>query len=237
MLIFLLLGAILNVAVAWGNALLVDVYQGPRESALVVFDYPVWNVNRLTRWGAVRVFSYRTIAVVDIARKFPHPREIIPEWGDLDIPIAHFGGEDGEAYESSRTIDGRGWPWISLWSEVCRETKKIITGSMSISVSKPLGGIDSKLPPLPYPFSANKEHYLRVLPCRPIWPGFIFNTLFYATPLWLLFPGRYMLRRHRRIRRGRCGQCGYLVAPNIGIPGASPHCPECGTPNPNSSGG
>jgi len=67
-------------------------------------------------------------------------------------------------------------------------------------------------------------------PLLPIWSGFIFNTLFYATPLWLLFPGRYMLRRHRRIRRGRCGGCGYIVGPNVGVPGASPNCPECGMP-------
>ncbi|MDY7109254.1 MAG: hypothetical protein SYC29_11525, partial [Planctomycetota bacterium] len=64
----------------------------------------------------------------------------------------------------------------------------------------------------------------RVLPLRPMWPGFLINTLFYAAVLWLLIPGPFMLRRLIRRRRGRCVKCGYDL--RGALPGAG--CPECG---------
>ena len=47
---------------------------------------------------------------------------------------------------------------------------------------------------------------VRVLPLAPIWPGFAFNTLFYAALLWLLFAPftarrlirRNLMRKHER---------------------------------------
>jgi len=61
------------------------------------------------------------------------------------------------------------------------------------------------------------------LPIRPIWPGFLINTLFYTIVLWLLIPGPFALRRLIRIKRGRCRKCGYDLR---GTPGSG--CPECG---------
>lgn len=60
-----------------------------------------------------------------------------------------------------------------------------------------------------------------LLPIRPIWPGFLINTLFYAAILWLIFAGPFALRRTIRRRRGCCPACGYPV-------GVSPRCTECG---------
>ncbi len=63
----------------------------------------------------------------------------------------------------------------------------------------------------------------RLLPLRPIWPGFAFNTLFYAALLWLLIPVPFALRRHIRRKRGLCVACGYdLRHANHDA------CPECG---------
>jgi hypothetical protein len=67
-----------------------------------------------------------------------------------------------------------------------------------------------------------------VLPTRPLWPGFLINTLFYAIILWLLIPGPFALRRVIRIKRGRCPKCGYDLRgapPEVGAGGG---CPECG---------
>ena len=61
----------------------------------------------------------------------------------------------------------------------------------------------------------------RVLPLRPIWPGFAVNTAFYAAILWLLIPGPFALRRLIRRRRGRCPSCAYPM-------GESSVCSECG---------
>ena len=58
-------------------------------------------------------------------------------------------------------------------------------------------------------------------PLRPIVPGFLLNTLFYAAVLWLLIPGPFTLRRFIRVKRGLCPKCAYPV-------GESDACSECG---------
>ncbi len=60
-----------------------------------------------------------------------------------------------------------------------------------------------------------------LIPFRPLWPGFAVNTLFYATALWLLIPGPFVLRRFLRLRRGLCPKCAYPM-------GESAVCSECG---------
>ena len=64
---------------------------------------------------------------------------------------------------------------------------------------------------------------MRLIPLKPLWPGFAINTVFYAAVLWLLLicPGR--LRRFLRLRRGLCPACAYPI-------GTSDVCTECGKP-------
>ena len=62
------------------------------------------------------------------------------------------------------------------------------------------------------------------LPIVPLWPGFAINTIFYAAILWLLFAIPFALRRRRRIKRGLCPACAYDLRGND-----SKTCPECGT--------
>ncbi len=51
------------------------------------------------------------------------------------------------------------------------------------------------------------------LPLRPMWPGFAINTIFYAAILWGLTLGPFtacrITRRIVRRRRGHCIKCGY----------------------------
>ena len=60
---------------------------------------------------------------------------------------------------------------------------------------------------------------------RPIIPGFIVNTIFYAAILWVLIRVPFALRRFLRLRRGRCPKCAYPM-------GESGVCTECGKPLP-----
>ena len=66
-----------------------------------------------------------------------------------------------------------------------------------------------------------------ILPLRPVWPGFVVNTLLFTMPAYLVLvivgAGTAMLRRSRRRRRGMCTACGYDLA---GLNGG--RCPECG---------
>ena len=61
----------------------------------------------------------------------------------------------------------------------------------------------------------------RLLLLRPLWPGFMLNTLLYAAALWFVFFAPFKLRRHLRTRRGLCPACGYPV-------GGAAVCSECG---------
>jgi hypothetical protein len=60
-----------------------------------------------------------------------------------------------------------------------------------------------------------------VVPGTALWRGFAINTVFYAAVLWLLFAAPFALRKRRRIKRGLCPKCAYPV-------GTSEKCTECG---------
>lgn len=64
------------------------------------------------------------------------------------------------------------------------------------------------------------------IPTSPYWPGLIFNTLFYALPLFLLWTCVPLARRAVRQKRGLCPKCAYSRS---ALPADQP-CPECGTP-------
>lgn len=61
------------------------------------------------------------------------------------------------------------------------------------------------------------------LPLRPLWPAFAINTIFYSVIIWMLFFAPFVLRRWRRIRLGLCTKCGYDLR---GV--KHEKCPECG---------
>jgi hypothetical protein len=62
----------------------------------------------------------------------------------------------------------------------------------------------------------------RPLPVRPLWPGFAINTIFYAAILRLPFAALGTLRRRRRIKRGLCPGCGYDLRGSASL--TSPEC-------------
>jgi len=62
---------------------------------------------------------------------------------------------------------------------------------------------------------------LRHVPHHPLWGGVMLNTIFYAVALWLLILGPFALRRLIRLRRGLCPACAYPM-------GQALLCTECG---------
>jgi len=65
------------------------------------------------------------------------------------------------------------------------------------------------------------------LPRRPMWPGFMFSTLFYGALVWVIWFIAGSLRQQVRRQRGLCEWCKYPVS-DFAI------CPECGEPTENS---
>ena len=192
--IFLLLGAVVNVAVAWGCALGLDL-----SSAIMATgtDGPdglgdTWVIRVWTRTGSVRVSSHRFVGVHSSDTT---ATELVPAWTGFGVPLPQYVSRT-ELYES-RFADAWGWPLLSMW----HQTDKAFSPQKTIRAGVPVAG--------------------RILPLRPLWPGFAVNTLLYATLLWLLIPGPLDLRRFLRLRRGLCPKCAYPM-------GESDVCTECG---------
>ncbi len=211
--IFLLLGAILNIAVAWGCAL---------------WSKPDYKSSRVEARDALpdEVATYVPTEVLERFR-----REIV----NL---TPHFRQSDGLGISETEACGIRGplesGPCIAvILTEIevrylglpCRamgHVEYLNTGSMS---TKWFGGLE--IPDALRPRSARPIslvlRYHRRFPLLPVWPSFLVNTVFYAAILWLLIPGPFVLRRLIRRRRVHCINCGYDLRGDLDA-----GCPECG---------
>ena len=107
----------------------------------------------------------------------------------------------------------RGWSW-QLLDDFGGPNEHISSRTFAIA----------RVPLLRY--GVSKTGHILV-PYYPLWPGFIANTLIYATFWWLVFTGFVAARAARRARHGLCTRCAYDLR---GI--ASRVCPECGQARP-----
>ncbi len=208
--VFLLLGAVFNVGVAWACALLVDfpgaenVVGGAKGRR---GDWVIWHHDA---GGAIRI---RALAVsgnnIEEYEQFQMHPSLLPSWGPLAAQVRQQVG--GEPFV--RVADAYGWPTNSMWCAFAWNTAQwpnVLTDPRlsAILFTSPMGG--------------NYALSQRALPLRPIWPGFAINTIFYAAILWMPF-APFVLRRFIRRKRGLCIKCGYDLR------GAEHEvCPECG---------
>ncbi|MCI0365072.1 MAG: hypothetical protein L0Y44_16765 [Phycisphaerales bacterium] len=118
---------------------------------------------------------------------------------------------EGEGRLFGVLTDWRGWPIHSLSSD----THVDLNGA--VPIDRPSFGIVASKSQLAW----STLTFPKVLPFRPIWPGFAINTLFYAAILCLLFAAPAFVRRRIRLKRGLCPACAYPI-------GASETCTECG---------
>jgi hypothetical protein len=105
-----------------------------------------------------------------------------------------------------------GWPIRSVWANAARtsDTKELtIAGAWQFPENITWARIGRG----------------QVLPYRPFWTGFIINSVFFAAIIWLLIRGPFEIRRRVRQYRGQCQACGYPI-------GSSAMCSECGAPVP-----
>jgi hypothetical protein len=213
--VFLLLGAIVNVAVAWACAL---YPWDPRARGLAAFrpfegddDGRGWLVNLHQRWGHSRVIAFPKMSQYNFPVDEALPA-IYPSWSGWPRGLDEAGGPD---LPGRLMVDAAGWPVLALigsrtdswpWEPASNEGW---TGAVGLS------------PRVVTLKPGQTVTYERALPLRPVWPGFAINTALYAAILWLLFAAPFALRRCRRIKRGLCPACAYPV-------GTSDVCTECG---------
>jgi hypothetical protein len=208
--IFLLLGAVVNIAVAWGIAARTPLYE-----SVTSYDRRIWPP---LKWP-------------DYLEKlgWPEPYETLARGGHGGAPgsmgatiVQTLGGENspGSAHVALR-VGQFGLPWRTLQWEHHGVLAPARASEIADAAAAAAGwriGFD-----VSNKFGTSIKGEVRRLPLTPLWPGFTINTLFYAAILWLLFAAPFALRRMRRIKRGLCPVCAYPV-------GASPVCTECGKP-------
>ena len=203
--LFLLLGAIVNVAVAWGFA----AWSAPGNvesleiTSRKIAEDEFEGVTRLRVFGHTRV--NHGVFSQPIGGKTAAQLTGI-EW---IVP--------GDNYSETRA----GWPLRTLR---CRNLAEIeMGGTNSITINANTANpIEGGIVLSQFPIGSPAQSW-RALPYQPIWTGVVVNTILYAPLVWLLTLGPFAARRIIRRKRGRCAKCGYDLrgAEHDG-------CPECG---------
>ena len=236
----LLLGAVINVAVAWGcvcwcPAMTVLGSEGGSWPFAVPGDWPA---ARLADHAHTLGLSYRgargdgllkrrqretaqassSTANAGIDRGVPTLQ--IVEYLDQEWP--------GPAMrklvlESTRAgIHSAGWPAFSLRSERLWLNRLPSTAWSSLSTSTSSWQEGIRIPDW-IPWCDHDRTGIRRLPIRIIPLGFAINTVFHASCVSALFLCPRIVRNHFRLRRGCCIACGYDLRG-----AAHERCPECG---------
>ena len=214
------LGVVTTIAVAWACAAWVDPYTtaqpSPRRSggAMNGRYYLYWIVGVHEAFGTVRTHSdWDGNPENDRgARRGPFfgpPEPLIPKWAPFLIPSADPPAGPGH----TRIADGRGWPFLAMWSGLSFDGKlpsPTITHGLVLNPDAMSG---------PSPNTT-----VRMLPLALIWGGFLADTTIYSLVWLAIFALVITGRRALRSRRGCCVTCGYDLR-------GTPHgkCPECGS--------
>ena len=187
LIVFLLLGAIINIAVAWGCILWSS---GEFGSKPTTSSAGAWPGRVPSSWPAISrsINAYDVFGLTEVLAYGQERQTTTIEWEFQDV--VQVGLPVRSLYSERHCMAN---PWFSNTSVVW-EAK---TWSDGISI--------------PFSLQRNKPYSRQCLPTLPIWPGFAINTIFYAAILWLVFAAPFALRRWRRIKRGLCPACAYPV--------------------------
>ena len=136
--LFLLAGAVVNVAVAWGCAISVDPYTpSETERAILTKAQDHWEVHRTERPGLTVLTSSRRWMKTGLdARTIgPPPETLLPSWSDMAKPTDDFRSQvDSQLHErvnEMRILHCLGWPFRGLscdWTWVSRLNRSLLAG-------------------------------------------------------------------------------------------------------------
>lgn len=234
LLIFIIIGAIINICIAWGISLNNKWWTSAVWNSGIKWSsdndddlQSQWKFIKVERSGAAGVSSWSTranqvlrvhasIAFDDLPintsigrwpTDAPNPSDL-PHWA---WPRRWLTFSEPEDSFNIRQEFATGWPLLSLRAAHTINVSAVgSTSEWSGYLRTPKWEIE-KLPGTFVPF-------------YPIWPGFAINTLLYSAIVWLLILCPFTVRRIIRHKRGRCSKCGYDL-------NHADHdvCPECGT--------
>ena len=224
--VLLALGAIVNVAAAWGCVLV-----GTLQQTAISADPSEWEWLSARGWSPLPDTS--VITHRNEVRLFEGRGVVLHCYYEREEAIDVSRGPSFLHVASSAQSTSAGWPLLSIVGEVMhpamatRQDIRVSAVPYRMSDETPIviGATGSGVF-VPRSVIHGIEVGGRYLPLRPLWPGFAVNTVFYAVILWGLFAGPFVVRRWRRIRRGLCPKCAYDLRGTRG--GAATACPECG---------
>lgn len=150
-----------------------------------------------------------------------HPDELVhagSRWGRFTLgAVPRLSATQAAQVDGGGAVlvreDAAGWPMLALWAA---------GGSADAAYA------DKRTTPLLEVTRKNIDG--KVLPYRPIWPGFAVNSVVFAGVWAVLLVSASLLsrtvdsaRRRARQRQGRCEGCGFELRDSAGDV-----CPECG---------
>ncbi len=197
--VFLLAGAVVNLAVAWVCSTKPNAVDAAGYEFLDHIYYPDPYDTEWVEWWAAR-------APEGFASE---PNLFVLGTAEFGITTLTFGFSEAEDLENIREPE----------QQVTRLRSGLPMPSMEGAAwggSSSARTIYDAAIKLPHDDASSPSLLL-----RPVWPGFAVNTLLYATVLWSLICGPFVVRRWVRVRRGLCPKCAYPRS-------ESAVCSECG---------
>jgi hypothetical protein len=216
-LLFAVLGAMVNLAIAWGS-LAIDVDPIRSHIRANPPNGLAWQSNHSPdNWSIIRADRFCMTALKSQSTGTAGPAtpligaQSVPRWSILNhAPSARRDLVPWRVLE-----DARGWPMRSLLSLYLNSPRRIGDPYLNVIAGAPIAALSR-------PGFSGRQYI--ALPTRPLWTGTLVNTIFYGVLLWLLAGGPFRSRRQWRQGRGLCLRCGYDLR------GADhARCPECGT--------
>lgn len=204
--VFLLLGAIVNVAVAWSCALScqdvrLDDLSGKRVSGGET--YLIWATSR---------FGYQYI--VDYHIKVEYAASIL-DGAETYPGRKWWPGEPQQPLDGIGHI-GCGWPMLALSATLVSRSGIPLVTNAPVEL---IGGIAVNPERIARP--REWDAVPKIIPYHPLWDGIAINTMIYSTLTALVVYGCRATTTVIRCRRGLCPACAYPR-------GTSPVCTECG---------
>jgi len=183
--IFLLAGAVVNVAVAWGCVI--------RPMILTSGSGPI---------PAVGLWPFA------VPREWPSAPSFVVTRTSLGVSVLQGLSRDLEFHYRQWSLRA-GLPFRSLYL-VRNRTEEQGTRYGALILERPIRWQEGiKIPQSLFWRLSSRDSWGRNLPTMPVWPGFLVNTILYAVVPWLLVCGPFALRRLIRMKRGQCVKCGY----------------------------
>lgn len=218
--VFLLIGATINIVVAWSLAIRQPVRMGfgVARERLAEYHYakvqPEKWIRIIERFGEIDAAQggyAPTVRSWGPVRSLPY-ETLLPEWSRIgSLPDTAY--QDDPFCCTYREV-ATGWPSLSLRFSTLSsyESTDVVQSSGRLQISSAI--ISDEI-------WGEKR---RELPVHPIAWGFALNTILYAGLAWVLLGSPFWLRRYVRCKRGLCSQCGYDLRGD-----EHERCPECGT--------